>query len=174
MRPVFGEEIKSAENKETHENDVSAGGEEAPLPAFVTAMIHHGLISDVPLRRLIQLASGTLIRVMLAPASRDPPDEEIVERPEHESDVPAPGEAFRQPEEKAAPAQQFEPRQEDRKRPMLHGKTRRQQIPGNTDQIRNHKKQTEAQSQCRDCNCAGLAGIGLPSQPEAGRAIIRW
>jgi hypothetical protein len=41
MRPMFGEEIKSADNKETHENDVSAGGEEAPLPAFVTAIPRH-------------------------------------------------------------------------------------------------------------------------------------
>ena len=48
MRPVFGEEIKSAENTKTHENDVSAGGEEAALPAFVTTMIHHGLHNRCP------------------------------------------------------------------------------------------------------------------------------
>ena len=69
MRPVFGDEIKSAENKETHENDVCARGEEAPLPAFVTAMIYRGLHKQCPSPETRRNARRPgLYGVILAPA----------------------------------------------------------------------------------------------------------
>src|SRR6516162_11303296 len=47
--------------------------------------------------------------------------DKIVKRSEYQRDVPAPDEALRHPQTKAAPAQQFKTRQKDRQRRMLHG-----------------------------------------------------
>src|SRR6516165_258496 len=52
--------------------------------------------------------------------------DKIVKRPEYQRDVPAPDEALGHSQAKAAPAQQFETRQEDRQRRVLHRETRKQ------------------------------------------------
>src|SRR6516162_2366143 len=81
---------------------------------------------------------------------QDTSAEEVVERYEDPGDVPAPDEAFDEAQEKALPAQQFESRQEDRKRPVLYGETRQQQIARYANHVADHEKRTEAQSQPRD------------------------
>src|SRR6516165_3911387 len=65
----------------------------------------------------------------------DTPADKIVKRSEYQRDVPAPDEALRHPQTKAAPAQQFKTRQKDRQRAMLHRETREQEIPRNANQV---------------------------------------
>src|SRR6516162_3921757 len=99
------------------------------------------------------------------------PAEKIVKRPEHQRDVPAPDEALGHSQAKAAPAQQFETRQEDRQCRMLHGETRKQQIPRNANQVGDYEKQTEAQSEGHNRDRDRVAGIGLRSGPRSGHAL---
>src|SRR5215469_12670316 len=99
------------------------------------------------------------------------PADKIVKRPEHERDVPTPDETLGHSQTKAAPAQQFETRQKDRQRRMLHGETGQQQISRNADEIGNHEEQTQAQSKGHNRDCARLADTGLRSGPRPGHAL---
>src|SRR5215472_2185005 len=99
------------------------------------------------------------------------PADKIVKRPEYERDVPTPDEALGHSQTKAAPAQQFETRQEDRQRRMLYRETRRQQVACNANHVGDYEEESEAQSQGHNGDCPGLARTGPHSRRRPGHGL---
>src|SRR5215469_10998895 len=146
MRGVLGQQEEPSHNKESAGND---SDRRPPPRRFLVFLVH----SRSPSSALNVSA------------------QKVVERPEHQGDVPPPDEAFDEAEKVALPAQQFKTRQKDRQCRMLHGETREQQIPRNANHVGDYEKQTEAQSEGHNGDCARLADTGLRSGPRPGHAL---